>query len=133
MRYTKGVRTQAHPERAAPPCHPARRAPRRGAGGWVLGPLVAMVALLACSGQGLAQQQTFSTISTGPVASPQPTPTGLSLTSIYLGLYPPHRHPSRTHRPCKHHCPIPPNRPPGGTARHVVTHPVKPPPARPPG
>jgi hypothetical protein len=87
--------------------------------------LAALAALLLVPGVGaLAQQQTFSSVSSGAPPAPLPTPTGLSVSGVYLGIYPgygPHQSPP----PCKTgHCrpvkPVP--HPP------VTTRPVAPPP-----
>jgi hypothetical protein len=78
--------------------------------------------LLAPSVGALAQQQTFSSVSSGTPPAPLPTPTSWSVSGVYLGIYPgyPYRPPCAAG-----HCrPVKP-------APHspVTTHPIAPPPA----
>jgi len=95
--------------------------------------------LAAASGSALAQQQTFSSVSSGKAPSPRPTQTGVSVPGVYLGIYPnghpyhPRPRPTVAPRPCPGgHCP-PPVPPPHPLPTTPVT-PVRPAPTlRPPG
>lgn len=90
--------------------------------------LAALAAFLLAPAVGaLAQQQTFSSVSSGTPPAPWPTPTSLNVSDAYLGIYPvygPHHpYPPCTAGPCR---PVHPVRPvhPGP----VPIHPVAPPP-----
>ena len=86
--------------------------------------LAAVAGLLLFPGiQALAQQQTFSSVSSGTPPAPLPTPTGLSVSGVYFGYYPGYG-PYRPYHPCTTgHCtPVKPVHPPVGT------RPVAPPP-----
>jgi hypothetical protein len=84
--------------------------------------LAAVAGLLLSPGIGaLAQQQTFSSVSSGTPPAPWPTPTSLNVSDAYLGIYPvygPHRCVTGPCRPVK---PVHPVHP-------VPTHPIAPPP-----
>jgi hypothetical protein len=83
--------------------------------------LAALAAFLLAPGVGaLAQQQTFSSVSTGWGPAPHPTPTSMNVSDAYLNLWPYHWFPCSAG-----HC-----RPgqPGRPGHPVPTHPVAPPP-----
>jgi hypothetical protein len=62
--------------------------------------LAALAALLLAPSVGaLAQQQTFSSVSSGRPPAPLPTPTGLSVSGVYFGIYPGYR-PYHPYPPC---------------------------------
>lgn len=87
--------------------------------------LVALAALMLSPGvRALAQQQTFSSVSSGTPPAPLPTPTGLSVSGVYFGIYPGyapyHRYPPCTTGHCRPV--VKPVHPP------VTTRPVVPPP-----
>ena len=66
--------------------------------------------MLAAAAGARADQQTFSSVSSGKAPAPQPTQTSMGVPGLYLGVYPNQTpHPYHTPRP-----PHPPQPCPGG-------------------